>query len=86
MMSRAAFKMYGSYLIVMLKCFGFIIYIIIFTPLLLNHPTRLDKFFGDAFGCVLCTIVGIFNWPIASKGGASLNMIQPTILLNSYFC
>ncbi|RDI76442.1 hypothetical protein Vi05172_g13577 [Venturia inaequalis] len=123
MMSRAAFGMYGSYFVVMLKCFvnfiyfgiqaywgglamkvllscifpsfqymantlpqsaaittnqliGFIIYIIVFTPMMLIHPSKLHKFLWVAFGCVLCTILGLFIWAVASNGGASLNTIQ----------
>ncbi|KAE9967371.1 hypothetical protein EG328_008264 [Venturia inaequalis] len=55
---------------------GFIIYIIVFTPMMLIHPSKLHKFLWVAFGCVLCTILGLFIWAVASNGGASLNTIQ----------
>jgi NCS1 family nucleobase:cation symporter-1 len=49
---------------------GFIVYILIFTPLMLIHPSKLQKFLWVAFGAVLATIVGLFIWAVASNGGA----------------
>jgi NCS1 family nucleobase:cation symporter-1 len=51
---------------------GFIVYIIIFTPLMLIHPSKLHRFLWIAFGAVLATIWGLFIWAVASNGGASL--------------
>ncbi|KAF2400573.1 hypothetical protein EJ06DRAFT_397208 [Trichodelitschia bisporula] len=118
MMSRVGFGMYGSYFVIMLKCFvnfiyfgiqaywgglavkvilsaifpsfqhmkntlpegadittnqliGFIIYILIFTPLMLVHPRKLHKYLWGAFGAVLATMVGLFIWAVASNHGAA---------------
>ncbi|KAH6677713.1 permease for cytosine/purines, uracil, thiamine, allantoin-domain-containing protein [Halenospora varia] len=119
MMSRASFGMYGSYFVVMLKCFvnfiyfgiqaywgglavkvmlssifpsfqhmantlpesadittnqlvGFIIYIIVFTPLMLVHPTKYHKLLYWAFGASVATMGGLFIWAVAANGGASV--------------
>jgi NCS1 family nucleobase:cation symporter-1 len=49
---------------------GFIVYILIFTPMMLIHPSKLQKFLWVAFAAVLATIVGLFIWAVASNGGA----------------
>jgi NCS1 family nucleobase:cation symporter-1 len=51
---------------------GFIIYIIVFTPMMLIHPSKLNKYLWVAFGAVLATIVGLFIWAVASNHGASV--------------
>jgi NCS1 family nucleobase:cation symporter-1 len=49
---------------------GFIIYIIVFTPMMLIHPSKIHRFLWVAFAAVLATIVGLFIWAVASNGGA----------------
>jgi NCS1 family nucleobase:cation symporter-1 len=61
---------------------GFIIYIIIFTPLMLIHPSKLHKFMWLAFWAILATIWGLFIWAMASNGGASLQSL-PAVKISS---
>jgi NCS1 family nucleobase:cation symporter-1 len=61
---------------------GFIIYIIIFTPMMLIHPSKLHKYLWVAFAAVLATIVGLFIWALAANGGASLGSL-PKVEISS---
>ena len=127
MMSRSTFGMYGSYFVIMIKCFvnfifcgvqiywgglavrvflgaifpsfehmantlpesaaittneliGFIIYVLVFIPLLFVHPSKLQPFLMFSFIVVAATIVGLFAWAVGSNHGAP-NVIVPTKVL-----
>lgn len=60
---------------------GFIIYIIVFTPLMLVHPRRFHKYLFYIFGGVLATMVGLFIWAISANGGASV--MPPSVSISS---
>jgi len=60
---------------------GFVIYIIIFTPLMLVHPSRYHKYLWYAFGASVATMGGLFIWAIAANGGASV--LGPSIAISS---
>lgn len=62
---------------------GFIIYIILFTPLMLVHPTRYHKYLWYAFGASVATMGGLFIWAIAANGGASV--LGPSIVISSRY-
>lgn len=51
---------------------GFVIYIIIFTPLMLVHPTKYHRLLYWAFGASVATMGGLFIWAVAANGGASV--------------
>lgn len=51
---------------------GFVVYIIIFTPLMLVHPTKYHKLLYWAFGASVATMGGLFIWAVAANGGASV--------------
>lgn len=51
---------------------GFVVYIIIFTPLMLVHPTKYHKLLYWAFGASIATMGGLFIWAVAANGGASV--------------
>ena len=49
---------------------GFICYIIVFTPLMFVHPSKLQPILYGSFYIVVATIGGLFIWAVASNGGA----------------
>lgn len=51
---------------------GFVLYIIVFTPLMLVHPRKFHKYLFGAFAGVLATMVGLFIWAVSANGGASI--------------
>lgn len=51
---------------------GFIIYICVFTPLMLIHPSKYQKFLWVSFGGIVATLSGLFIWAVAANGGASV--------------
>lgn len=55
---------------------GFVIYIIVFIPLLFIHPSKLQPFLTFSFAAVAATIVGMFVWAVGSNGGAG-ELISP---------
>ena len=59
----------------------FVIYIIIFTLLMVVHPSRYHKYLWYAFGASVATMGGLFIWAIAANGGASV--LGPNIALSS---
>jgi NCS1 family nucleobase:cation symporter-1 len=72
---------------------GFIIYIIIFTPLMLVHPRKYHKFLWWAFGASVATMAGLFIWAVAANGGASVlgpkksissSLVSPLDLLSRF--
>ncbi|OCT44047.1 putative permease C29B12.14c [Cladophialophora carrionii] len=60
---------------------GFIIYIVVFTPLMLVHPRRFHKYLFYIFGGVLATMVGLFIWAVSANGGASV--MPPSVSISS---
>lgn len=60
---------------------GFIIYILIFTPLMLVHPSKYHKYLWWAFAASLATMGGLFVWAVGANGGASV--LGPAIGISS---
>lgn len=60
---------------------GLIVYIIIFTPLMLWHPSKLHRFYMVCFWGVLLAIWGLFIWAVAANHGAP--QLAPTIQISS---
>ncbi|KAF2808490.1 uncharacterized protein BDZ99DRAFT_489152 [Mytilinidion resinicola] len=59
-----------SALITTSQLIGFIMYIIIFTPMMFIRPSRMQPILFASFFMVATTIFGIFVWTVASNGGA----------------
>jgi NCS1 family nucleobase:cation symporter-1 len=49
---------------------GFLCYMIVFTPMMFVHPSKLQGILYGAFYIVIATIGGLFVWAVASNGGA----------------
>jgi NCS1 family nucleobase:cation symporter-1 len=60
-----------SALITTTQLIGFICYIIVFTPLMFIHPSRMQPVLYAAFYAVTAAMCGLFIWAIAANGGAS---------------
>lgn len=50
---------------------GFIIYIIIFTPLMFVHPSRLQPVLAISLITTTCTVSGLFIWALSNNGGVT---------------
>ncbi|KAF2001592.1 hypothetical protein P154DRAFT_489970 [Amniculicola lignicola CBS 123094] len=50
---------------------GFICYIIIFTPMMFIHPSKMQPVLWASFFAVTAAMFGLFIWAIAANGGAS---------------
>ncbi|KAH7303850.1 permease for cytosine/purines, uracil, thiamine, allantoin-domain-containing protein [Stachybotrys elegans] len=128
MMGRATFGMYGSWFVIILKCFvnvvffgfqsywgglaadvvlssifpsfqnlantlpesaaittkqlvGFVCYILVFTPLMFIHPTKLQPFLFSSQILVNCTMASLFIWAMARNGGATF--LPPAVEISS---
>ncbi|KFA46180.1 hypothetical protein S40293_03751 [Stachybotrys chartarum IBT 40293] len=128
MMSRATFGMYGSWFVILLKCFvnvvffgfqsywgglaaavvlssifptfqnlrntlpesaaittkqliGFVCYILVFTPMMFIHPSKLQPFLYCSQILVNITMASLFIWAMASNGGATF--LPPAVDIDS---
>jgi len=62
---------------------GFIIYIVLFTPLMMIHPSKLQPVLWAAFFAVSATMFSMFVWAVASNHGASVLPPTKTITARS---
>ena len=60
---------------------GFVIYIIIFTPMMFIHPSRLQPVLGISLFSTICTMFGMFAWSLGTNGGVT--PLPPKIAISS---
>lgn len=58
---------------------GFVCYIIVFTPLMFIHPSKMQPVLYGAFYAVTAAMFGLFIWALAANGGASTPQPQKDI-------
>lgn len=51
---------------------GFIVYILVFTPMMMIHPSKLQPVLWAAFFAVAATMFSMFVWAVAVNHGASV--------------
>jgi NCS1 family nucleobase:cation symporter-1 len=61
----------ASALITTTQLIGFICYMVVFTPLMFIHPSKMQPVLYAAFYAVTAAMVGLFIWAIAANGGAA---------------
>jgi NCS1 family nucleobase:cation symporter-1 len=62
----------ASALITTTQLIGFLCYMIIFTPLMFIHPSRMQPVLYAAFYMVTAAMFGLFIWALAANGGGSM--------------
>ncbi|EME41928.1 hypothetical protein DOTSEDRAFT_157061, partial [Dothistroma septosporum NZE10] len=60
---------------------GFVIYILVFTPLMFVHPSKLQPLLATSLVTTICTVVGMFIWALSMNGGASV--LPPSKVISS---
>ena len=63
---------------------GFIIYVVVFIPLLFVHPSKLLAYIIYRFAAVVATIVGLFAWAEGNNHGAPTLISSTTPLAKMY--
>lgn len=61
---------------------GFVIYIVIFIPLLFIHPSKLQPLLVISLFGISFTFIGLFAYAVGANGG-TVSLIAPTIVVSS---